>query len=298
MTVSPVPPNIAKVIAATDFSMYAHRAALRAGTVAKQHGAALQLLHVLNGASVKALQRLSQAESPVSSALVAEARRRLESLAEDVTAGGGAASDCVVEEGEVIDVVLAAAAQADLLVLGPRGLNPAKDFLLGATAERVARRVKCPLLVARQDSRIDYDSVLVPVDFSDQGLHALRFARALAPQATLHVFHVYDNPFEGRLLSAGVSEDAVASYRHTIELEAQAEMREFLARAADMNDLRAHIEVGDPRLAICQRARELQSNLIVMGKQGRSWLSEFLLGSVSRRTLELAPCDVAIVPPR
>lgn len=293
---SPVTPTIAKVIVATDFSMYAHRAALRAGNVAKQQGAALQLLHVLNGASVKALQRLSQATSSVSSALTAEARQRLESLAGDVVAAGGAAGTCVVEEGEVIDIVLAAAAQADLLVLGPRGLNPAKDFLLGATAERIARRVKCPLLVAKQEARIGYDSVLVPVDFSDRGLHALRCARALAPQATLHVFHVYDNPIEGRLYSAGASEEAVASYRHTLELEAESELREYLARAGDMKNVRSHIEVGDARLAICRLAGELQSNLIVIGKQGRSWLSEFLLGSVSRRTLELAPCDVAIVP--
>lgn len=298
MTVSPVIPSIAKVVAATDFSLYAHRAALRAGRLAEQQGAELQLLHVLNAASVRALQRLSQTTSPVSSALAAEARQQLESLAEDVAAAGGAASDCIVEEGDVIDRVLAAAAQSDLLVLGPRGMNPAKDFLLGATAERIARRVQCPLLVVKQEAKIAYESVLVAVDFSDHALRALRFARALAPQAVLHVFHVYDNPFEGRLQSAGVSKEAMESYRNSLLLEAESEMREFLARAEDLKDLRSHIELGDARLAICRRAIELQSNLIVMGKQGRSWLSEFLLGSVSRRTLELAPCDVAIVAPR
>ena len=70
----------------------------------------------------------------------------------------------------------------------------------------------------------------------------------------------------------------------------------FLARAADVKDVRSSVELGDARLALCRRATELQSNLIVMGKQGRSWFSEFLLGSVTRRTIELAPCDVLVVP--
>lgn len=286
------------IVVATDFSMYAHRAALRAGKLAKQHGAALQLLHVLNGESVRALQVLLQAKPPINSALADEARQRLESVAGDVTMAGGAAGECRLEEGEVIDVVLQAAEEADLMVLGPRGLNPAKDFLLGATAERIARRVQRPLLVSKQDSSIAYDSVLVAVDFSDHSLQALRFARGLAPQATLHAFHAYESPFDGRLHGAGVSEEAVANYRHTMGLEAEASMRDFLARASDVSNVRSRVEWGDARLALSQRASELQCNLIVMGKQGRSWLSEFLLGSVSRRTIELAPCDVAIVPSR
>lgn len=291
-------PSIEKVVVATDFSMYAHRAALRAGKLAKQHGASLRLLHVLNRASMKALQNHLQASPPIDTALAAEARQRLESLAADVVAADGVAAECAIEEGEVIDTVLAAAKQADLLVLGPRGLNPTKDLLLGSTAERIARRVQCPLLVARQEAAIAYDSVLVAVDFCEHSLQALRFARALAPRADLHVLHAYDNPFKGRLQTAGVSDDAVASYSRTLRLEAEAEMREFLAQAAEVTDVRSHIEFGDPRQAICSRASEHGHHLIVLGKQGRSWWSELLLGSLARRTLELAPCDVAIVPSR
>lgn len=288
--------SIGKIVVATDFSMYSHRAALRAGALAKEHGAGLQLLHILDRASVKALQRFSQADSSGDAALVAEARQRLEALAGDVVAAGGASGECIVEIGEVNDAVLAMAANSDLLVLGARGLNPAKDLLLGATAERIARRVQRPLLVSKQDSRITYGSVIVPVDFSDHSLQALRYARVLAPGAVLHVYNAYEPPFEGRLSSAGVSEEAIANYRHSMRLEVEAEMREFLARAPDLKDVNVLIELGDARTAIAAKAEELGCNLIVMGKQGRSWWSEFLLGSLARRTIELAPCDVAIVP--
>jgi nucleotide-binding universal stress UspA family protein len=245
---------------------------------------------------VRALQRFSPADSSGDEALVGEARKRLEALAGDVVVASGVAGECIVEIGEVNDAVLAMAASSDLLVLGARGLNPAKDLLLGATAERIARRVQCPLLVAKQDSCIEYESALVPVDFSDHSLRALRYARVLAPGAVLHVLHVYDPPFAGRLSSAGVSDEAMVSYRHSARLEIEAQMREFLLRAPDVKDINVRIELGDARTAIAAQAEGLMSSLIVMGKQGRSWWSEFLLGSLARRTIELAPCDVVIVP--
>lgn len=288
--------RIRKIVAATDLSMYAHRAALRAGRLAREHDASLQLLHVVNTASVSALKTLLQTAPPIGAAMLAEATQAVQSLAEDVAKAGGPTAECRIEEGDVTDTLLAAAADADLVVLGPRGLNPAKDFLLGSSAERIARRVRSPLLIAKQEVAISYECVLVPVDFSDSSLQALRYARALAPRATLHVFHAYDSPYDGRLQSAGVTEEALKSYRHTLQLEAEAAMREFLARAPEVKDVRSRVELGDPRVILCARAEELQSNLIVMGKQGRSWFSEFLLGSVSRRTIEHAACDVAIVP--
>ncbi|MBM0107049.1 universal stress protein [Steroidobacter sp. S1-65] len=288
--------TIRKIVAATDLSMYAHRAALRAGRLAREHDASLQLLHVVNAASANALQKLLPTAPPIGAAMIAEATQAVQSLAEDVAKAGGPTAECRIEEGDVTDTLLAVAADADLVVLGPRGLNPAKDFLLGSSAERIARRVRSPLLIAKQEAALSYECVLVPVDFSASSLQAVRFARALAPRATLHVFHAYDSPYEGRLRSAGVTEEAIKSYRHTLQLEAEAALCELLARAPDVKDVRSRVELGDPRVAICTRADELQSNLIVMGKQGRSWFSEFLLGSVSRRTIERAVCDVAIVP--
>jgi hypothetical protein len=41
------------VVAASDLSFAAHRAASRAGLVAKAHSASLQLLHVLEGSSAQ-----------------------------------------------------------------------------------------------------------------------------------------------------------------------------------------------------------------------------------------------------
>ena len=57
-----MPDPIATIVAATDFSLFAHRAARRAGLLAKAHGATLQLLHVVDNSSFKSL--LGQSRSP------------------------------------------------------------------------------------------------------------------------------------------------------------------------------------------------------------------------------------------
>ncbi len=52
---------------------------------------------------------------------------------------------------------------------------------------------------------------------------------------------------------------------------------------------------GSPGRTICDLARNWEADLIVMGRRGRSGLSELFLGSVSNYVLHHAPCSVFIV---
>jgi nucleotide-binding universal stress UspA family protein len=79
--------------------------------------------------------------------------------------------------------------------------------------------------------------------------------------------------------------------------EAQALMGELTTGMMD-RALPWVVEPGDARALITQRAAERGCTLIVMGKQGRSWLSEQILGGVTRLVLERAACDVVVVPHR
>jgi len=285
---------IRTVIATTDFSFSAHRAARRAAALAKMHGAALHLLHVLDSSSAKSMFDRSPAND-VQRSLRVDAERALESLAEDIAAAGGVVTNRLLREGRVMDEILAATMNADLLVLGPRGVNPLRDFLLGSTAERMTRLIERPILVVKQDPQIAYDNVLVPVDFSDYSAPTLRFASELAPGAVLHVFHALDCPLKGRLKNAGVADETIEGYCDAMHREASAGVAELVCGVAGRTVL-GSVRATDARVAIIERAAETNSTLIVMGKQGRSWLSEHLLGSVTRAVLERATCDVAVVP--
>lgn len=282
------------VVAATDFSFSAHRAARRAGLLARAHGAELKLLHVLDSASAKALL-LDTGGPDLARSLRLEAERALDSLAEDVLASGGTVSGRLLREGKVREEVLAAAADSDLLVLGPRGVNPLRDFILGSTAERMARMIERPMLVVKQDPQIPYENVLVPVDFSAHSAAALQFAAQLAPSATLHVLHAFDDSLKGTLRGVGASDEGIAAYCGALQREAEAGMDELVVGLPGRTVTRT-VVAGDARALILERAVASRSALIVMGKQGRSWLSEHVLGSVTRLVLERADCDVVVVP--
>ena len=285
---------IRAIVAASDFSFSAHRAARRAGTLAKEHGSALRLLHVIDSSTAKSLLRRSPTVD-VEQPLRLEAQRAVDSLAEDVVAAGGVVADRLLREGRVMEEILAIGASIDLLVLGPRGVNPLRDFMLGSTAERIARMIDCPMLVAKQDPQIHYEHVLVPVDFSDYSAPALRFASKLAPRARLHVFHALDRTLEARLRGADVSDEEIAAYCDEAQREANASMAELTA-GPHGQPVSWTVHAGDARVDITEHAAATQCTLIVMGKQGRSWLSEHILGSVTRAVLERAACDVVVVP--
>jgi nucleotide-binding universal stress UspA family protein len=117
----------------------------------------------------------------------------------------------------------------------------------------------------------------------------------MAPSATLHVVHALDSSLTGRLRSAGVSDEGIAAYSDELQGEANASMAKLTAGLHERTVV-GTVQVGDARVLIKERAAATRCTLIVMGKQGRSWLSEHILGSVTRLVLERATCDVAVVP--
>lgn len=64
--------------------------------------------------------------------------------------------------------------------------------------------------------------------------------------------------------------------------------------------LRRHVSatylqpVGDPAAELVDAARELEADLVVLGRRSRS-LRRLVLGSVSDAVLQRAPCDVLVV---
>jgi nucleotide-binding universal stress UspA family protein len=58
-----------------------------------------------------------------------------------------------------------------------------------------------------------------------------------------------------------------------------------------------HVTTGEsPAQVIADSAKELGSDLIVIGTRGHSSLGGLLLGSTTNRLLHLAPCPVFVVP--
>ncbi len=289
--------TIKAILAASDFSPGASRAARRAALLAREHATSLRLLHILPALSLSGFGLVSRASVYVEQHNLADATRRLAVVAKELRSVVDTVPECCTRIGRVLDELLAAAESADLVVVGAHGSRQLKDLLIGTTADRLLGKSRRPTLVAKQDPTCEYRRVIVPVDFSAPSISALRFAQQLAPTAELLVYHAYDVPCIGELRQGDAADGEIEQFRNDWRDEALSNMarlrnshEEFGARTA------FSVESGNAKMLIAAKATELGSDLIVMGKHGRSPIGEFFLGGVTRHTVARAPCDVVVVP--
>lgn len=287
---------IHRILAATDFSDDARAAAARAAQLAAVFGARLELMHVLNSPWLATLKDIFQRDDDDEARLQAQAVQELGELATALSREQDVRIESAVRVGVVRDVIREAASRADLLVLGPRGLNPIRDLIVGSTAERLLNAVPCPILVVKRPPLTPYRRVLVAVDFSSYSAPALVAARQIAPDADLHVCHAFNVPYEGKLWIAGVEDGEIKRYRNLARQRAVADMDALvLASGVDPQRILRHVEHGDPGPVLLGQEIAHAADLIVIGKQGHGLVEESLLGSVTRHLLSDARCDILVV---
>lgn len=147
---------------------------------------------------------------------------------------------------------------------------------------------------------IELRRILCPVDFSDHSRHALDHAATLARwyESTVDVLYVHPIvPVAASAPGAPLYTPLMTTERDRGELLRS--MHSF-AGSRPGDDLVMHCDVieGSAAPVILDRARELSSDLIVMGTHGRSGFERLLLGSITEKVLRKASCPVLSVPAR
>lgn len=290
--------RIQRLLAATDLSAPARHAAERAALIARELGAALELLHVISVAPVDRLRRLlAEASADIEAQVAADASTEVRRLADGLQQQYQVRPTMHVEHGGLLPQIdaRAEASAADMLVLGARGASFMRHLLLGSTAERMVRRTTRPMLVVKQPARGPYQRLLIPVDFSPASLPACELARALAPRAEFVLLHAFEVPFEARLRSSGVQDETLRKYRDIAQCQAGRAMQSFLAAAGlPMEGVTALVLHGDASSLIIEQEQERDCDLVVVGKRGESMVDHFLLGSVTKHVLQESQGDVLV----
>ena len=287
------------IIVATDFSDNGSTALAWAEELARQHDAALVLVHAA---------RLEPATTPESvqwsqksgDEIRARAESQLDREAQKARRSG-ITVDCELGFGAAVDVVIAAAERrgADIIVAGTRGRTGWKRLLLGSTAARLIRKAPCPVLTVHPtDAGLPRPvrTVLVPTDFSeDAGLAANAATRILGGPGTdrrLVLLHAYHVPYEATYLPAPVLQDAISAADAGTK-----RMIEECAAKLQKTGIRVDTIVceGDPPAAILDNAKSVGADLVAMGTEGLSGLNRLLLGTTAERVVASAPCPVLTV---
>jgi len=97
---------------------------------------------------------------------------------------------------------------ADLVIVGAHGERPLRDMFVGATAQRLGRMLRAPLVIARNRSPLPYERALIAVDFNAAAADAARVTATLFPDAALHFLHVRNVPIDVHSSLASISAEA------------------------------------------------------------------------------------------
>jgi nucleotide-binding universal stress UspA family protein len=133
----PEPVHLRTIILCMDFSDHAHRASEYAFSLAKEYGAELTLLHVLE-------------DFPESTDLQMETEKALERVDQTIAseALGASVRKVIVRVGKPYQQIiqLALETQTDMVVMGARGRGALEAALFGSTTYRVIQLGSCPVL--------------------------------------------------------------------------------------------------------------------------------------------------------
>ncbi len=249
------------VMVGVDGSPSANVAISWAATEAASLGAKLRLIHsVTNGGSA------AQAADVVHDAV--ERARELEP---------GVGVDARIESGPPSTILVKESADAELLVIGSRGLGLTVAALVGSTGLDLCANALCPVVVVRPDlSSTPTGRVVIGYDGSSASQTALDFGLDHAGRHNLDVRIVAAQPTDTEL--------------HRIT---EAELRDAVHHHGGHDAELVQI-TGHPAEHLLRLSAD--ASLIVLGARGRGGFTGMLLGSVSQTVLHHADCPVAIIP--
>ena len=195
-----------------------------------------------------------------------------ETIEEYISSRCGQAERCLVKFGNIEEEVLKTAEEESpqILFFGQKN-NTALHAL---SAERVVREAKTTLLSVPQGSQPKIRKILVPVDFSEPSIEALKSAVAFNNQLK--------NPAKITVLNVTGNEDSLKNHLGTLQKLREDSRRDFLKILIKKNLPK---ELGNLKIKVISRAKDTPAeaiikyaerknfDFVVMGAKGNSAFS-------------------------
>jgi nucleotide-binding universal stress UspA family protein len=217
--------------------------------------------------------------------VLAEARELLPGLEVDTRAYGGASPGAIL-------TVLAEREEFDAIVVGSPHRGAVGRVLLGSVAHNLLNGAPCDVFVAPRDyaaeEPLPFRTIAVAYDGTPEAKAALRRAEDLAGPSNASI----------RVLTV-VSPPVVVAVPGGYAPESPPEPERVIDEAVSSIDPRLSAEGrrldGVAAEQLAEACRE-DVDLLVAGSRGYGPLTRVLLGSVTRKLTDDAPCPVLVVP--
>jgi nucleotide-binding universal stress UspA family protein len=286
-----------KIVCGTDFSNHAMEAADAAVAIAARMGGSVVLVYALDAADAGLSEDLQER-------LLAPSRERLGMEADRLRELGVPVEEQVLE-GVPDEVIgdLAKSSEADLIVISHLGRRAPERWLIGSVAERLAERSQVPTLVvrsadafkgwARNERRL---LALAGTDFTVSSDKALQWLSQI-PRCDV-IALCLDWPLSEKLRLGFGGPHSLTVNEPEVQLHLERDLHDRVHRMLGEKEFRVMVRSSWGRVdsALCDTARDLAADLIVLGVHRRGGLSRFWHGSISRGVVHSASTNVIFVP--
>lgn len=205
-----------------------------------------------------------------------------------------------------VQSLLAAGENADVLVLGSRGIEGFRGLLLGSTTMHVAPYAQCPVVVVHHAAEgaetegVPFEDlegypgnpgqVVIGYDGSPASNRAAAFAFRHAEAIGCGVVAVSVEPGRGE-----PETEAIDPENATPGSDTSAFHSPVIVTAAAFPDVPVAFVAGTGRPAEVLLSEAVGAELLVVGSRGSGGFSGLIMGSVSQKVLAHAGCPVAVL---
>lgn len=274
-------PMLKSILVASDLSTRSRTAVRRAVGLARDRGAALCVLHVVEDDLLG--DRMYAEVGRIEDALTAQVQALGRPRNCEVAVVGGHAFQAIGDE--------ARARKADLIVMGAHRRQALRDMFVGTTIERVTRSAGRAVLMANAEPAGRWRKVFIATDLSETSGHAARKAHDLGLLTGAEVTFVHGYAPPARQEEAPHDGSGPDSLHRALEM--------FLQRLGlgGLNHGTRLIE-GVGADAIAGLVEQAGPDLLVIGTRGLSGIQRLVLGSVAQQLMDRVEIDVLAVPPQ
>lgn len=272
-----------KILLATDGTQSTAPATEAAVDISRESTSELHVVHVWHDVhSVRA-------QAWVKRELRRQGRESLDEQVERIEAEGGAVTRAHLRGGRTIDEIikLGDELEADLLVVGSRGLRGVRRMLLGSHSDAIVHRAHRPVLVVRAGEDVWPPARIVAGDdFSEDARSVAERAATLGKIFGARMLLLHASPHLGQG-SEGAARQAEG------KLEERAEELEGILQERPQ----IRVVAGDPAQTLIEATREDSGpTLVAVGSRGLGLGQRVRLGSVSTRVIR-AGLEAVLVSP-
>ena len=222
-----------------------------------------------------------------------DGQRLLDRVASLLPANAGPVTKRLIV-GSPAEVIVTQAEQGkmDLILMGARGLGPAKEQLVGSVSHRVLTLASAPTFILNGPLKALHQ-ILVPLQGPYDAEAAVRFFgmkpfRDIVELTLLTVLPTTTPPWPVDSVTGASMEKLGLQSAHDF-LDTVAEKLSALGFKTKVLAV-----LGTPASMILHEAAKLKPDVIVMGTHGRRGISRFILGSVSHTLLHSASYPVLV----